>query len=253
MRFFYDNLIDNSGVVLTPTSEVDTLPAENVINELRKRVWRTGAASATERLVIDLGSAQAVTALILLDHTLTSSDTVLKLEANSSDSWGAPAFTQNLTWADGTILQTFASQTYRYWRLSFTKSSSSESRDIGRIFLGTYAATEHQPDFDGHDEKLEDPSRRAKTLGGQTWTDLQEQYKVINSQLSHVSQTMADQIKTIVEAVGQSISFFVQVDTVSPLDTVYYVKFTRAFGRGVVAVDSTLIWDLAKLEMEEQL
>ena len=253
VRFFYDNLLDYAGVVLTPTSEVDTLPAENLKNELRKRVWRTGTSTGTERLVIDLGSAQAVTAFILLDHTLLNVDSGLLLEAHTSDSWGAPSFSQALTWADGTLAATFASQTYRYWRLSFTKSVSSQSRDIGRIFLGTYAETEHAPDFAGHDETLEDPSRKAKTLGGQTWTDLQEKFHVIVNEMTHVSQTLADQIRTIAEAVGQSISFFVQVDTSSPLNTVYYVKFRRAFGRSVVAVDSGLVWDLAKLEFEEQL
>lgn len=253
MRFFYDNLIDYAGVVLTPTSEVSSLPVENVINELRKRVWRTGTSVAAEKIVIDLGSAKAVTSIILLDHTLTAADTLIKLEANSSDAWGAPPVSETLTWASGTISKTFASQTYRYWRLNFTKSAAGESRDIGRIFLGTYAETEHQPDFAGYDESREDPSRKAKTLGGQTWTDRQEQFDVVTTEMSHVSLTLADQLKTIARAVGQSISFFVQVDTVSPLNTIYYVKFRRAFGRSVVAVDSTLIWDMAKLEMEEQL
>lgn len=252
MRFFYDNWIDYAGVVLTPTTEVDSLPAENVINELRKKVWKTTAGGPTERLVIDLGAARAVTSLILLDHDLLVGDTNVKLEGNAADSWGAPSFSQNLTWASGTIIQTFAQQTFRYWRLSFTKTSAAQSRQIGRIFLGTYAETEHQPDFTGYDESREDLSRKAKTLGGQTWTDRQEQYDVVTTEMTHVSQTLADQIKTIVRAVGQSISFFVQVDTVAPLNTVYYVKFRRAFGRNVAAVDSGYIWDLAKLEMEEQ-
>lgn len=253
MRFFYDNLIDYAGVVLTPTSEVAALPATNVINELRKRVWRTTTSGPTERLVIDLGSAKAVTAIILLDHSLTAADSAIKIEAHTSDSWGAPSFTQNLTWAEDIIAQTFASQTYRYWRLSFTKVSVAVSRDIGRIFLGTYAETEHQPDFSGYDESRDDPSRNAKTLGGQTWTDRQEQFDTITTEMSHVSQTLADQLRTIAAAVGQSISFFVQVDTAAPLDTIRYVKFRKAFGRSVVAVDSTLIWDMAKLQMEEQL
>lgn len=253
MRFFYDNQIDYAGVTFTPTSEVPGLPAENLANELRKRVWRTTTGGPTERVVIDLGSAKAITTLILIDHDLVAGDTNILLEGNSADSWGAPAFSQSLTWASGPILQTFTQQTLRYWRLSFTKTSASESREIGRLYLGTYAETEHQPDFAGYDEMREDPSRKAKTLGGQTWTDRQEQFDVVTAEMSHVSQTLADQIRTIARAVGQSISFFVQVDTTSPLNTVYYVKFRKAHGRSVVAVDSGLVWDLAKLEMEEQL
>jgi len=253
MRFFYDNQIDYAGVTFSPTSEVDGLPAENMANELRKRVWRTTTGGPTERVVIDLGSAKDITAIILTDHNFDAADTDLKIEANSSDTWGAPAFTQALTWAEGTISQTFTLKTYRYWRLSFTKTSPIEAREIGRMFLGTYTDTEHQPDFAGYDETREDPSRKAKTLGGQTWTDRQEQFDVLTAEHSHVSQTFSDTIKTIARAVGQSISFFVQVDTSSPLNTVYYVKFTKAFGRSVAAVDGGLIWDLAKFQMEEQL
>lgn len=253
MRFFYDNLIDKAGVIFTPTSEVASLPVENLANELRKRPWRTTTSGSTERVVIDLGSAKAVTSVILLDHTLKSGDTALTLEANATDFWVGPAFTQALTWSSGPILATFGSQTLRYWRLSFTKTIAAESRDIGRLFLGTFAETEHQPDFDGYEEMREDPSRKAKTLGGQTWTDLQEQYDMLTTEMTHVSQTLADQLKTIARTVGESLSFFVQIDTISPLNTVYYVKFRKAFGRSVVAVDGGLVWDLVKLEMEEQL
>ena len=99
MRLFYNNLIDADGVVITPTSEVTTLPAENVAHDFRKRVWRTGTSTAAENVVFDLLTAQAVTSIILLDHTLTSGDSSIVLEGNTADSWGAPAFTTTLTYA----------------------------------------------------------------------------------------------------------------------------------------------------------
>jgi hypothetical protein len=252
MRFFYDNLIDYSGVLLLPSSAQSTLPASNVANEHRKRVWRTGTSAAAENLVIDLGSAKAVTAVILLDHTLTASDTLIKLEGHTTNAWGAPTFTQALTWASGTIAQVFASQTLRWWRISFTKSAAGETRDLGRVFLGTYYETPIDPDADGYDEELNDPSRKTKSLGGQTYTEILEKFGVPAVKFSAIDQTMRDNLKTIFDAVGEAVSFFVQVQSTSPLNKVWYVKLRRAFKTPVKGMDSTLLWDVS-LDLEEQL
>ena len=102
MRVFYDNLIDKTGVTITPSSQVSTLPASNLAHEFRKRVWRTGTSTAAENVVFNLGSAKAVTSVILLDHTLTAGDSAIALEANSADSWGAPPLR---IWLDGLALE----------------------------------------------------------------------------------------------------------------------------------------------------
>jgi hypothetical protein len=252
MRFFYDNQIDLSGVVFTPTSEVSTLPAENVAHEFRKKVWRTGSISSTERLVIDLGSAKAITSIILLDHTLLQTDSSITLEAHTSDSWGAPSFTQALTWASGTISQTFSTQTYRYWRLSFTKATAASSRDIGRIFLGPYYETSIAPDYDGYEPKLIDPSAKEKTRGGQTYTDVREKYSELRVDFSETTNSQKESFEDIADAVGEAVSFFVQVDTASPLDKIWYVKFSDPFRPSLAGVDSAYLWDIT-LNMEEQL
>lgn len=252
MRLFYNNLIDYAATVITESSEVATLPSSNVANEFRKRVWRTGTSTAAEWIVFDLGSAKAVTAVILLDHTLTNSDTLIKLEAHTSDSWGAPSFSQALTWAEDIISAVFASQSYRFWRVSFTKSAAAESRDIGRIFLGPHESTEEDPDSDGVVESIEDDSRITKSLGGQTYTDAIEKYGRIAVQFSSIPNTMAASLKTFYEYVGKTKSFFVQVQTSGPLTKIWYVKNTEELSREVAGMDAELIWDVA-LEMEEQL
>lgn len=252
MRFWYDNLIDYSGVTLTASSAQSTLPATNVINEHRKRVWRTGTSTAAETLVIDLGSAKAVTSIILLDHTLTASDTLIKIQGHTSDSWGAPDVNETLTWASGTISKTFTSATKRYWRLIFTKSAAGETRDIGRIFLGTYYDTPEDPDDKGYEDELEDPSRTSKSLGGQTYTEVLEKFWAPAVTWSSLPNSTAESLKTIAESVGRSVAFFVQVQTVSPLTEIFYVKLRRAFKRQVAGMESSLLWNVG-LELEEQL
>lgn len=252
MRLFYSNLIDADGVVITPSSEVSTLPAENLAHDFRKRVWRTGTSTAAEYVVFDLLTAQAVTAIILLDHTLTSGDSNIILEGNTADSWGSPAFTTTLTYAADIISKTFSSQTYRYWRLKFTKSSSGESRDIGRVFLGTYAETDEDPDYDGLDITEDDNGRSQSTIGGQEYNERQDPFRIISCKFTHISQTMKDQVVTYVRAARQSRPHFVQVATASPFDTIYYVKLRNAPKFGVKAMDSSAVWDNS-LEWKEQL
>lgn len=252
MRFFWNNLIDASGVTFTPTSEVSTLPVENIANEFRARVWRTGTSVADENVVIDLGSAQSVTSIILLDHTLTSGDSAIAIQGNASDSWGAPSVNESLTYAAGTISKVFTGGAYRYWRLKFTKASSGVSRDIGRVFLGPYLEPTDLPDYDGYDERLEDLSRKTKARSGQTWTDQLPQFATLNVSMSRFGQTDVDNIKTMLDTVGQSKSFFFQCETSGSLNKVWYVKNRRAFSRKVVAYDGGYKWDF-NMEMEEQL
>jgi hypothetical protein len=253
MRLFYANKIDLSGVVFTPTSEQATLPVENLANEFRRKVWRTGTSTATERVVIDLGAATAITAVILLDHTLTAADSNILLEAHTSDSWGAPSFSQALTYAADVIGLTFASQNYRYWRLSFTKSAAGETRDIGRLFLGPYVELEEAPDYSGYGDEVMDLSSKIKSDAGQTYTDLRDSYRMLRYQFSQTPQTMSVVLKTFVDYVGQHTSFFVQTETSSPLNEYIYVKLNTAWGRQVTGIDSQYFWDFKEMEMEEQL
>jgi hypothetical protein len=252
VRLFYNNLIDAAGVVITPSSEVSTLPAENVAHEFRKRVWRTGTSTAAENVVFDLLTAQAVTAVILLDHTLTSGDSSIILEGNTADSWGAPAFTTTLTYAADIISKTFASQSYRYWRMKFTKTAAGVTRDIGRIFIGTYDETAEDPDYDGLDVTEDDNGRSQSTIGGQEYNERQDAFRIISCKFTHISQTMKDQIVAYVRTVRQSLPHFVQVATVSPFNTIYYVRLRNGPKFGVRAMDSSAVWDCS-LEFKEQL
>jgi hypothetical protein len=251
MRFFYDNELDKTGVIVTPSSEVSTLPAINILNEFKSKPWRTGTSVATETLVMNLGSAKAITSIILHGHTLTSGDTTIKVEANSADAWGAPPFTQALTFAANTIGQVFGSQSFQFWRLSFTKSAAGVSRDIGRIHLGTYYETTEQPDHEGYSETLDDVDRQTRSLGGQVYTEVVNGFNTIRADFSKSPHTQVDSIKTVAIAVRRYKSFFIQTDTVTPLDTFYYVKLKKTYARSVAGMDSNLIWNVG-LEMEEQ-
>lgn len=210
MRLFYSNNIDAAGVAFTAATYDSSFPPANIANELRGKPYRTGDTQAAENIVIDLGSAASATAVILLDHTLTNADTLIKLEANSSNSWGAPPFSQALTWASGTISQTFNSASYRYWRLSFTKAAAGVTRDIGRMFLGTYFQPDDAPE--SVDAPEEDLSKKKRSDGGQLYTDVVDSFRVKSFEFSGISTTQKDLFRTFHRQVKTHTSFFLQTD-----------------------------------------
>lgn len=130
MRIAWNNLADDA--TLTPSQESPLYPAENVQDAHAQRVWK--GLDATENLVIDLGSAQAVTCVGIAGHNFTATVTVT-LQGNATNSWGAPSFSEVLT-IYPTALHFFTSATYRYWRLVVADTGVVVT--IGRIFLGTF-------------------------------------------------------------------------------------------------------------------
>lgn len=255
MRLFYSNHVDIAGAVITPSTEDASFPASNLANELKSKVWRTKTTQAAENVVFDLLTAKAVTSVIIFAHTLLNTDTNIKLEGNATNSWGAPSFTQALTWDATAIKAVFASQSFRYWRVSFTKASAGVSRDIGRIFLGTYTDTSVQPDFDGFTRERADLSVRQRTTGGQIYTDVRSNYRVINLDWAAVPQADVTALDTIAVAVGTFKSFFVQIDTASSgeLAEVLYVKFQKPIRPKTDGMDGAGLTYAFDMDLEEML
>lgn len=102
----------------------------------RNTFWKSTDITS-ENLVLDLGSALTPTAIIIADHNFTSGATVT-IEANTSDSWGAPAYTFTFsTITDPLIL--YLSQTYRYWRIVMADATNTNSYlKIGNLYVGDY-------------------------------------------------------------------------------------------------------------------
>lgn len=101
----------------------------------RNTYWQS-TGDSSENIVVDLGSAQAVTAFLIGDHNLTAGATIT-LQANSSNSWGSPAYSQVVTVQDPAYL--YLSQTYRYWRVLLADASNPDGYiKIGELYIGTY-------------------------------------------------------------------------------------------------------------------
>lgn len=249
MRLFTPNLIDSA--TISASSETDYLTASNVANELRTKVWRTGTSAAAEWIKFDFGSAKAVTAFIIANHTF-SGDTLVALEGNATDSWGSPSFTQAVTLASGTILTTFASQSYRWWRFRFTKPTAGTQRDVGRIFLGTYTEPTDAPDWNGVKVARSDNTSIVRSVGGQEWADRRSNYRKPAADFTACSTTSKDAIDLVVADCGVGKSLFIQPDINTALAEALYVRFAKLPEYQMHSWDgSQFRWNLS-LEFNEQ-
>ena len=106
---------------ITPNLPSDIYKASNLYSQTQYGI--DGICQYTTSIVIDLGSAKNVTAIGVLNSSAT-----ITVEANTSDSWGSPAYSLNITQPIHLI-----DQTYRYWRI-YTATAGAQY--IGSFYLG---------------------------------------------------------------------------------------------------------------------
>ena len=207
-RFLY-NMDSWDSSTVTHSSEANTdLVAENVLHDHIAKLWRT-TGKASEWIVFNLGSAKKITCFSMFSFNLTSSATVT-LQANASDSWGSPSYSQQLTIAtdaDGNVLQRivfFLDQTYQYWRVTFADSGNPLSYlDIGRIAAGEFYETSRNI-TQGFEISMFDPSTGNPVAGRQTFYKARNKYRRATVSFYLQDQTQTDKFSAIMEKVGNS-------------------------------------------------
>lgn len=237
MRFFYDNVIDASGVDLTVSSEDTTLVGANVTHPFRTKVWRTGTTLTNESLIFDLQSAQSVTSCFILNHTIGASDTV-KIQGNDTDSWGGPTVDEVITHNTGTMSAVFTGGSHRYWRLLITKNAASTAVDVGRVWLSAWSSIA-APAQTGYSEGLTDISETSRAVAGQTYSYAKDSFRTYAIGHNVLSETDYSTVKTVADNNGTHTPLFIQVLTTSPMDEYVYVKFTSLIGRKYVTSCTT--------------
>ena len=153
----------------------------------------------------------------MFSFNLTSSATVT-LQANASDSWGSPSFSQALTIptdSDGNVIKRivyFLDQTYRYWRVTLADSSNTNSYlDVGRMAAGIY----YEPTRNiGQNFSINmfDPSEGARVTGRQTFFRSRNKYRRASVNFSLQDQTQTDKLSTVMEKVGNSRPIVLSLD-----------------------------------------
>lgn len=136
MSFSYLRNSDNkiTAASVTANSTAAGYSADNTLVLPLSKVHRsTGMAS--EYLEFDLGSAQSITFVAILNHNLSSSAVItVKGGASANPS----TFTQVMTWREFDAYATFSSQSYRYWRITFADSNTDGFIQVGYVMIGTH-------------------------------------------------------------------------------------------------------------------
>ena len=216
VRLLY-NMDDWDGASVTESSQASTdLQAENVLHDHIAKLWRT-TGKASEWIRFDLGSAKQIKVFSMFSFNLTSSATVT-LQANASDSWGSPSFSQALTIptdSDSNVIQRivyFLDQTYRYWRVTLADSSYTASYlDVGRMAAGNY----YEPTRNigqGFNITMLDPSEGSRVAGRQTFFRNRKRYRRAPVSFNLQDQTQTDKLSTVMEKVGNSKPLVLALD-----------------------------------------
>jgi hypothetical protein len=121
-----DNFIADS--TITNSNENITFPSSNIYNDTIKE-----PALFVDSIVFDLGSAKQVTAIAIANPSQS-----ITIEANSSDSWGAPPYSYTFVpivdpYPTIAVDVQVIDKTYQYWRITSTGATS-----VGHLFIGTY-------------------------------------------------------------------------------------------------------------------
>ena len=98
--------------------------------------------AGVETQVFDWGSAQEMSAVVILNHNLVAGQSTCDFQAHTADSWGSPDYDQALTIADPIIHYPSSPPTKRYARFNPTDGALTEV-SYGEVFIGTYLQLTH--------------------------------------------------------------------------------------------------------------
>jgi len=198
MILLYNDLVKSG--TLTASSEASGYPASNVQHIHLSRKWRSSTDSA-ESVVIDMGAAVTVDAAAIVGHNLTSA-AIVRVEANSSDSWTTPPFSRAFDPTEECMMVTFPSQSYRYWRFYFDDGSNPDTYiEAGRLFFCVHWASVDPIDAE-FSRSFEDTTRVSESITGQVFADVGVKARAMKLSLGFLSDLDCAALEVIVKASG---------------------------------------------------
>lgn len=138
----YNNLLLNSGITITVTSEASGYEKENAYSWKTSNWWQA-AAAGTVYYTIDFGSAVSIDSYGVSGHDLTDNSGTIQLQYSATGAWAGEEvdFEAAQTPSENeTIFRKGTSQSKRYWRFKIVSTGSASF--IGNLFLGVALSLE---------------------------------------------------------------------------------------------------------------
>lgn len=208
ITFYSDNLVESA--TLTASTENALFPVENIQDDRRTKVFRSTANS--DNVVLDFGSAKDIDSILVTSNPVSGFGfTTITIEANSSNSWGAPPFSQAITVNTqyGIGLYELATPiSYRYVRVVMTSGGS--YCELSNLFIGEKITPSRGLNY-GWTNKNDDLVQTKENRFGQKFSDIIGRQRIISGTIQNLTDANIDLIRAVVDAKGKHRPFFVKV------------------------------------------
>lgn len=216
-KFYHYNLVTQPTTTITASNEDAFFPASNIADARNSKVFRTTTGTTSVNVVFDFITTETVNAVLIqggLDGLGFAGN--LTIQANATDSWGAPSFSTTLTpnenFNKGYV--SFADQSYRFWRIN-ASNAGEDYVEIGKIFIGAKlvidANVERNITF-GWKWELEDNASIRKNRYGEAFIDEINKLYRITAAFKFLRETQAYNLLDAFYYVGKSKPLWLVVD-----------------------------------------
>lgn len=220
MRIISKNLVLTA--TLTASSENVHFPLENLQNVLRSKRFRS-TDKTDFHIIIDLGSIANVDSFIMLlpleGKVNMTNDAVIKLQANSSDSWDTPAV--DLTLEHDVIKRQIShyfseAQAYRYWRITVNDpTAESNYIEISKLIIG--ASVTFPNAQNGFKFGKDDGTKITRNDFGTAYADKYPILKTLNLSYKTLLLSEIEVLDNVFNENGNNIPVFITLDETNTL------------------------------------
>lgn len=220
------NYAFDPAVTITATTENANFPVSNLARFSRSRVWRSTSVTAVQRIVFDLRTTEEIDSFVVLFNPMQgegvkfSEGAVIKLQANATNVWSAPAVNVTLSIDEGydVITHFFATaQTYRYWALEITDIGNAYGYiEIAKIILAKGTQLGQAPEI-GFTDTLTDQSNIAETPYGHRYADVFPSRRRLEFNYSALAEDDIETLQNIFARVGQVTPIALALDPTATL------------------------------------
>lgn len=208
ITFYSDNLVDQANII--PSSENALFPVLNLKDPRRTKVFRSTANTCS--IVFDLNETSDIDSILIVDNPrLGFGISTVLIEANGTNNWVAPPFSQSMTLNTkhgvGLLGLTTLIQ-YQFVRITLT--SALPYCELANIFIGKKTQTTRGISY-GWSFKDDDISIQKTNRYGQKFTDLIGRQKEFTAALQNLTPTDQDKVFDVIDAKGKSHPFFIKI------------------------------------------
>ncbi len=234
-QILYTNKIKTVNKTLVADSSNTSYPSTNLQTDNYAQTWRSANVSTSHNIVNDFLTAQTCDTCFLGNVNLTSAATV-SIQANATDAWGAPSFSTNfvvsglgLVPAHRNLYITFASQSFRFWRLLINNTTNPAGfYEVGEWWLGNRVSMTTGQDMEADFKKgYVRNNVKLRTEWGQKYLYGRANYKTFSVDFRNVNSSTRDQLILLENTVAadQYPFVFVVDATTSPIES-FFVRMS---------------------------